>query len=193
VQSLRFGFVHFHIFNVLRGDYMKIALGHLKNKYKQHTPNFKIIIMVIVLIQIACIFVGYKCYINEKNRKYIEAFKLFEAACEYVKRNQDSYTLISEYELSKLNFENSFFQISSVGKYQNERNIAFKYGHSVIAQIPKSKDGNGIVTYEDALNDMYNIVIVFKEDVVNQDKIYETETTVIINENIYVFIYYVNH
>ena len=174
---------------------MKITLGHLKNNYESHTSKFKIIMVIVllVLIQIACIFVGYIYYINAKGRKYVEALELFGDACEYVRRNQNSYTLISEYELSKLNFENSFFQISPVGEYQNERNIVFEYGHSVIAQIPWSKTGNGIVTYEDALNDMYNIVIVYKKDVVNQDKIYETETTVIINENIYVYIYFDNH
>ncbi len=47
----------------------------------------------------------------------------FTDICECVKGNQDSFAVLSEYELSKLNSDNPSFEIGVTGEYQDERII----------------------------------------------------------------------
>lgn len=144
-----------------------------------------IIVAVVVIVPIVVGAVLYGMYLEQKQKDYEEALLRFSEACEYVTAHQESFDIVSQYEIARLDAENNYIIVQSTGEYQNERDEVFEYGHAVFARI--MPNGYSGVCYYTSLNSNYDVTIVYQSGIVSREDIYSTDETYIVNDNLYMY------
>lgn len=143
-----------------------------------------IIVAVVIIASIVVTAIPYGMYLAENQKDYEEAHLYFAEMCEYVTEYQESYDIVSKYELAKLNVENDYITVQPTGEHQDERDKVFKFVYDATAKkLPNENYG---VIYVGMLNSNYEVLIVYQHGIVNRNKIYNTDETYIVNDDLYV-------